>query len=397
MLGKLFGYVRAKLTRVKKNMWMFCSFEGQYSDNPRYISEKLHEIAPGIEAVWLVKRELLPRLPDYVRGVDIDSPEAARVRASAEVIVDNVYGGKAYSRYGEGAAARAKAGLFNWLTSKRGQHTYTTWHGTPLKRIGRHQIGNDIKDFCCPDTTMILGNRYTLDIMREVTFGKLQMELMGTPRNDILCKEGDREALKKRLGLPAQRRILLYAPTFRNDGKDTEGKNLQRSGIDQLAALDMDRLFATLEKKFGGEWTMICRFHYHVAEAVDWEALERSYPGKFINGNTGGDMAEYLACTDLLITDASSCMFDFALTGRPCILYFPDLENYRGRERGFYVEVEQLPFPVAVDGDALIEAIESFDGERYAVGVKEMLDRMGFVDSEDSSERIVRYILSERK
>lgn len=397
MLAKLFGYVRAKLTRVKKNMWMFSSFEGQYSDNPRYLSEKLHEISPDKEIVWLVRSELLTSLPDYVRGVDIRSAEADRIRASAEVIIDNVYGGKAYSRYGEGFGARAKARLFEFLTSKKGQHTYTTWHGTPLKRIGRHQIGNDIKDFCCPDTTMILGNRYTLDIMNEVTFGKIDMKLIGTPRNDMLFGTGDIAKRKRAARLPEDKRILLYAPTFRNDGKDTEGKNLQRSGIDQLAALDIDRLFATLSSKFGGEWTMVCRFHYHVADAVDWKSLEEKYPGRFINGNTGVDMAEYLAATDLLLTDASSCMFDFALTGRPCLLYFPDIENYRGRERGFYTDTSELPFPLAVDGEELISAIEGFDGTAYAEGIGNMKEKMGFVDTADSSERIIRYILGERE
>ena len=79
------------------------------------------------------------------------------------------------------------------------------------------------------------------------------MKLLGTPRNDILFSH-DEINMKKQLNLPNSKRIILFAPTFRNDGKDVEGKNLNRSGINQLNMIDIERLFRLLHDKFGGDW-----------------------------------------------------------------------------------------------------------------------------------------------
>ena len=398
MLSKIKNYTKCRFSRVEKGLWVFSSFGGHYSDNPKYISQKLYELCPDTKIVWLVKKEYLSSLPEYVIGVDINSDEAVNYRAKAQIVVDNVYGERAFSRMSNSLGDRVKACAFRFLNGKKTQKTYTTWHGTPLKRMGRDQIGNTVYDFSCPHTTMMLGNRFTLDIMQHLTFNKLKMELLGTPRNDILFADEDKaRETRERLGLPSDRKLLLYAPTFRNDGKDTEGKNLQRSGLDQLNEIDFDRLFKTLNEKFGGEWAFVCRFHYHVAKMVDWEGLNAKYEGRFINGNLHDDMSEYMLCADILMTDASSCMFDYSVSYKPCFLYFPDLDNYKNKERGFYIEVEELPYPVAVSFDELESNIKNFDADRYRAKTDEMLERFGYVDDANSSERIVRFILGDQK
>ena len=398
MLDQFVKLAKRRLSKTEKGLWVFTSFEGHYSDNPKYISQKLHEKAPDIKIVWLVKKHVLPSLPDYVKGVDIDSGEAEIYRGRAEVVIDNVYGGRSFQRMSNSLGAKFKGFVFKALTNKKSQHTYTTWHGTPLKRMGRDQIGNTIYSFSCPHTTMMLGNKFTLDIMQHLTFNKIRMELIGTPRNDILFADASAaESMREKLGLPQDKKILLYAPTFRNDGKDTDGKNVQRIGLDQLNEIDFDKLFATLSDKFGGEWVFVCRFHYHVAKMVDWEGLNKKYEGKFINGNDHDDMSEYMLCADILMTDASSCMFDYSVTGKPCFVYFPDLDNYKNKERGFYMDIEELPFPVAVSFDELAENISSFDGQAYVAAIKAMHEKFGYVDDANSSERIVNYILGEQK
>lgn len=398
MLSEIKNYTKRRFMRVERGLWVFTSFGGHYSDNPKYISQKLHEICPETRIVWLVKKEYIDLLPEYVQGVDIGSPEANVYRGRAQVVVDNVYGDRAFSRMSNSFTDKVKARAFRFLNGKKTQKTYTTWHGTPLKRMGRDQIGNEVYDFSCPHTTMMLGNKFTLDIMQHLTFDKIKMELIGTPRNDILFAD-ENAALKMRekLGLPTDKKLLLYAPTFRNDGKDTEGKNLQRSGLDQLNEIDFDRLFKTLSEKFGGEWAFVCRFHYHVAKMVDWDGLNAKYEGRFINGNLHDDMSEYMLCADILMTDASSCMFDYSVTKKPCFIYFPDLDNYKNKERGFYIDVEELPYPLAVSFEELDRNIKCFDDEAYKAKTDEMLKKFGFVDDEGSSERIVRFILGEQR
>ena len=328
-IGYAFDFVRNKFSGVKKNRIVFTSFDGHYSDSPKYISEKIHEISPETEIVWLVSEKYKNLLPDYVTAVDIESKSAKKYIRTAAALVDNVYWRKVYFRTDNGFLSRLTSKVFRFFAYRKNQLCFTTWHGTPLKRMGRDQIGDKTVGFDCPNATMILGNKFTLNIMKRLTFGEMEMKLIGCPRNDVLFSDAEmRLEIKEKLGLPKDKKVVLYAPTFRTDTTDINDKNVYRSGINQINEIDFDALFKTLSDKFGGEFVFICRFHYHVEKMVDFAAFEEKYPGKIINGNLHDDMAEYLAATDVLITDASSCMFDFALTGKPCFLLFPDVDRY---------------------------------------------------------------------
>jgi len=387
-----------RTARIKKNTFVFTSFSGHYSDNPKYISEELHRQCPNAKIIWLVSKENIKILPSYVKGYIIGTQEADMLQASAEVIIDNVYGDRAYTSTKKSFSEMFKKVFFQFCYGKKQQKIFTTWHGTPLKCMGRDQVGSEVSDFVCGNIHMVLGNSFTAQKMKHLTFDKIPMKVIGTPRNDILFS--DKTQIKKircKLGLPIDKKIVLFAPTFRNDGKDVEDKNIARSGLDQLNEIDLDKLFQTLTAKFDGDWIMICRFHYHVEELVNWEVLESKYSGRIVNGNLHDDMAEYLACTDVLITDASSSMFDFSLTMKPCFLYFPDLDNYEKKERGFYLTPSSLPFPISKTAKSLYESIESFDGKKYISSIKSMHKKLGFVDSPNSSQKVVEFILKRCK
>lgn len=388
--------LRQKWAPIHPGRMVFTSFDGHYSDSPKYISQAIHAEDPHAEIVWLVHEKYRHLLPPYVTAVDINDREvSAQYRGSAQVVVDNVYGNKSTQQDAPGLKSALKFHLDSFLRRKRGQMVFTTWHGTPLKCMGRDQVGSRVTDFACPHTTMVLGNRYTLDIMQHLTFDKIHMELIGTPRNDLLfCSSEQQAKLKEKLGLPTDKHILLFAPTFRSDGNGISNKNIARSGLGQLQSMQFDNLFSTLSDRFGGDWALVCRFHYHVEAMVDWASLQAAYPGQIINGNLHDDMAEYLACTDVLLTDASSCMFDFALTEKPCFLLFPDLEYYQTKERGFYTPIASLPFSTAVTFDELLANIRRFDDAVYQQQVKGMLKEYGFVDDENSATRVAKYILS---
>lgn len=394
LIRDTFGFLTDKFKRINKNRIVFTSFGGHYSDSPKYISESLHRISPNTEIVWLVRDKYKNLVPDYAVAVDITSPEAKKYYKRARAIVDNVYGEKSYTLTSDSLFARLKCKFYSALVKQRGQLFFTTWHGTPLKRMGIDQAGISVYGFTCPNSTMVLGNKFTLDIMKRLTFGAMDMKLLGCPRNDILfsCEE-KRLEIKEKLGIPKDKKVVIYAPTFRTDSADIHDKNVLRSGINQINEMDFDTLFKTLSDKFGGEFVFICRFHYHVEKMVDFAGLEEKYPDKIINGNLHDDMAEYLAVTDVLITDASSCMFDFALTGKPCFLLFPDLERYGSEERGFYMGIEKLPFPCSKDFSGMLKDILTFDEEAYKNKASAMLLDFGYVDDACSSERVAKYIL----
>ena len=115
-------------------------------------------------------------------------------------------------------------------------------------------------------------------------------------------------------------------------------------------------------------------------DKVDWERLEAKYSGQFINGNLHADIAEYLLCSDILITDYSSCMFDYALLDRPVFLFCHDLEHYKNEERGFYMDINSLPFPVSESFDELCNHIKDFDKNVYLEKLEKMKQEMGFCE-----------------
>ncbi len=394
LLKKLTKLVQ-KIIPVKKSRLLFTSFTGHYSDSPKYISQKINELAPHLEQVWLVKKQYLKTMPPHIKAVDIDNLfKSFWYRSTAHILIDNVYGEKEVY-FEQNKMSRLRFCLLTFLNHKRRQQLFTTWHGTPLKKMGRDQIGKSISDFSCPNAAMLLGNQYTLDIMRHLTFGKIHMELLGTPRNDILFSSNDnKEKLREKLHLPRNKKIILFAPTFRSD--DSNGianRNIYRSGINQLRDIRFEDLFKTLSKKFGGDWVMVCRFHYHVESLVNWSELQEKYPNNIINGNACDDMAEYLACTDILLTDASSAMFDFAITKKPCFLFFPDVEHYQNAERGLYLDLAELPFKVTKTFSDLLKSITEFDETEYIPKTEVLLQRLGCVDDNRSSERIAEYII----
>lgn len=380
-----------KTSKIVENRWTFTSYYGQYSDSPKCISDMLHRLKPTFEIVWLVKRENLKLLPSYIKGVDIDSEEAERYLATSKVIIDNQFANNA-TNIRKGIKRRLLSRYSIFLHYKKNQFVYSTWHGTPIKCIGKDQTGNDIIDFACnKNFKLIHGNKYIQDIMYGLSYRKIDSILLGSPRNDILFETSP--AVK--LDLPKGKRVILFAPTFRNDGIDTEGKNINRSGLDQLKQFDYDKLFHALNVKFGGDWVLICRFHPNVASLVNWDELYKQYPGKILNGNIGSDMAEYLAKTDILVTDASSCMFDFALTKKPCFLFFPDYEHYINTERGIYRDITTFPFPLSISFDDFIRSINQFDEDEFRNRTQLLLEEFGFVDDGKASERIVKHILKE--
>lgn len=104
------------------------------------------------------------------------------------------------------------------------------------------------------------------------------------------------------------------------------------------------------------------------------------------------DMQELIAAADTLITDYSSCMFDMAISGKPCILYIPDIEEYTAKERALYFKLTDLPFPVTLSMDELCLTISNFDCNTYKAKVQAFLDAVGNYENGHASESVAKYI-----
>lgn len=391
-----FRKIFMKSIPVKKNRIVFTSFNGHYSDGPKYICEEIYKLNPNAELIWLVDKKYKNKVPNYSKAVIYDSLKALYYYSSANIIIDNVYGEKESYLTSKTFFAKLKYKILKFLNYKKNQYVYTTWHGMPIKKMGRDQINSTIYDFDCPNTTMILNENYTYNIMNRLCFEKIDMKVLGSPRNDILYKKDKEEInlIKRKLGLPIEKKIIMFAPTFRSDGNFNN--NVEKSGLNQLNEIDLDRLFNELNIKFGGDWVFVCRFHYHVEKMVNWDKLKEKYGDKIQNGNAFDDMMEYLVCTDILLSDISSALCDFFITEKPTFNLFPDYENYRDSERGLYIKIEELPFRINLRFNELIQSIQDFDSNSYVEKVQDFKKKCGYTNNIKSAKTIAEYILKER-
>ena len=367
-----------------KNTVLFRSFYGQYNDNPKYISEELHKKAPDVNIVWAIREGKKEDFPSYVKLVELDGEDYVKLISRAEVVVDNYTGTRTSFAESSNIIRRI---IYKLASKKRkGQLNISTWHGTPLKHIGldepKYQRAKFAKAYTSCDLLMTGCNITSNAMLTAIGINKNKLFEVGTPRNDILFKD-EKERLKEKLGLDKDKKVVLFAPTFRD--------NVELSGLSQLKSLDIDRLLAVLTQKFGGEWCFIFRSHNLVMKKIQTECVGISE--KIINGNEFSDMAEYLSCTDLLITDYSGSMFDFMLTKRPCVLFVPDLEIYKNSERGFYLDITETPFPIAVTIEELYKNIETFDVDEYKNRVENFLVKIENTENGNASEKAVDKIV----
>lgn len=253
------------------------------------------------------------------------------------------------------------------MTPRKGQVYLQTWHGTPLKRIGLDVVGTTelvgtgkaeidhryrsegvkIDRFLssAPFTTRAFAGAFGLPADGA---GSPFVET-GQPRNDVLVNAGQRDvaAARSRLGIGPRTKVVLYAPTWREDQHDS------RSGFVHSPPLDVARLRETL----GDGWLLLVRAHYFVTNTVDFAGA-----GDFARDVSGiDDINELCLASDVLVTDYSSLYFDFALLGRPMVFFMYDLARYASRLRGFYLPIEDVPGPIAKDQDELEAALLSPD------------------------------------
>ncbi|MCC8022181.1 MAG: CDP-glycerol glycerophosphotransferase family protein, partial [Clostridiales bacterium] len=167
----------------------------------------------------------------------------------------------------------------------------------------------------------------------------------GYPRNDFLFRytQADVCQIREDLGLPPEKKVILYAPTFRD--------NAHLDGVGYTLDREID--FTVLRDALGEAYVILFRAHYFVADTFDFAPWE----GFLYDVSTYHDINHLYVVSDLLVTDYSSVFFDYANLGRPILFYMYDLEQYRDRLRGFYLELSDLPGPVVRTEQELADAI----------------------------------------
>lgn len=371
--------ILAHLLSMKPKSVMFISFDGQYNDNPKYISEALYRLNTNINIYWALNESSTGKPPGYVIPVIYDSVRYYILRARMKAVVDNYTGIR---------AIRKNKPLMRtvYLRKRKNQLNISTWHGTPLKKIhadiNNKQISPEGVFTTCD--LFISGNKHTSEVINRNLCNKLNIMEIGSPRNDSLLKEYtpiEIAGIKRRLYIPEDKKTVLFAPTFRD--------NIYDSGLAQLKQIDVPLLLETLHDKFGGDWSFVFRAHPGVTEKLKGGNQEEIY-----NGNISQDMTEYLITADVLITDYSGSLFDFALTDRPCFLFAHDFDHYSKVERGLYMKISDLPYTFTASFDELINVIKQYDHSEQQAYKREFLRRIGNCESGEASVKTAQIIIN---
>ena len=237
----------------------------------------------------------------------------------------------------------------HYVRTRRGQEFVQTWHGTPLKRMARDQIEVVGRDAGYLDraamaaaqwTTLVSPNRFTTEALRSALGFQARALEVGYPRNDVLhgaAAARAARAVRREYGLPADRPLVLFAPTFRDralDGSIDAGPT-GAIGLSAWAA------------EHGADITLLIR--RHVLDSGE-PVIPVDPPGSVIDVTDYPDVQDLLCAASVLITDYSSLFFDFLNLRRPIVFFAPDLEDYRDVVRGFYLDYDtDLPGPVTTD------------------------------------------------
>ncbi|WP_030168864.1 bifunctional glycosyltransferase/CDP-glycerol:glycerophosphate glycerophosphotransferase [Spirillospora albida] len=322
-------------SRPLRDMALFESFRGrQYSDSPRAIYEEMARRRPDLEYVWVTKDGQF-QAPDGVRTVLYGGRDHFEVLGRAKYLVGN-------------------DPMPEWFAKREGQFYCQTWHGTPLKRIGydieRPQFKNAqdylrrFSDDVAQWDVLVSPNPFSSPIMQRAFRYDGELLESGYPRNDLLARgdAGRATRVRRLLGIPEGAKVVLYAPTWRDDQARAGGYRME---------LKLD--LAAAREALGDDHVLLVRGHFNLGGGV-----EGADGGFAIDVTRYPDIADLYLIADVMITDYSSVMFDFAVTGRPQLFFTYDLERYRDQLRGFYFDLEaEAPGPLCHTSDELIEAI----------------------------------------
>lgn len=366
----------SKIAKTDDKMILFESMLGRnYSCNPKAIYEEM--LRRGLDEkykIYWIKE----------RGVSLDIPGRFKFLTKNSM------------RY-HLALAKARTWVFNtrqpdYVVKRKETDQIMTWHGTPLKKLaldmddvfmaGNAGIESYKSNFWKHTRRwdhLIAPNQYSYDIFERCFDFHKDMMPIGYPRNDALINHDDEayiNALKEKWNLPKDKKIILYAPTWRDNESMGKGKYIFNPHI------NFDKLYWALKD----EYVFIVKYHYLIANQLDFSRFHG-----FIR-TIDSDITDLYLVSDIHMTDYSSTMFDYAVLNRPMIFYTYDFEEY-AEGRGMYFDFEsEAPGPLILDTMQLIDFLKKPDFTPYEENYRLFREKFCQWDDGHAAEKVVDLI-----
>ena len=352
------------LLPIKENRIVFDNFGGKgYGDSTKYIAEELIKSGRNYELIWLVDNLSSYEFPKQIKTVKIDSIKALCMRATAKVWIDNV-------RH------------LHPVKKKKEQVYLQAWHAPfgPKKAEAdaEKELGEDYVREAKYDGQIadgIISNSKLLDNQFKRAFwlsDHVEILSYGLPRNDFLARQIDNTSkydyLRNKFGFEKDGFYILYAPTFRDN-------------------LEYEKIAKEFSAKVNKKARIVVRLHPNVWNQSNYI----NYGENILNGTVYPDMQELLLACDALISDYSSCVFDFAILKKPVFICALDIKEYE-KTRGLLPEFYNFPFPMATSNEDMINNIKNYNQEIYFANVNRYFKKYPLYDDGNASRRVVDWL-----
>lgn len=356
---------------VKTNKLLFIAFDGrQYSCNPKYIYNYIKDKNLNkSDIIWVFNE---PERFSFLKEDGVTVVKNKSLSFIYHVLTSRI--------------VITNASLGSYIPLRKNQKFIETWHGGgAYKRTGRVVQQSESKD----KTLKIIADELTgfISSSRKFTETKSKNHLVprekfweiGMPRNDVLFDKEKENELRKKVktyyDISEDTKIVMYAPTLRNDKEDTSS----------YESLDTEVVLNALKQKFGNEkWVMLFRMHYLLDPNKNLDNT--------INVSQYDDSQELVCAADVLISDYSSIMWDFTFTERPCFVFAPDAKKYE-RERAFFTPMENWPYPIAFNNEELAMNILNFNQKDYLKDIKKHHQNQGSFEQGKSTKKVFEKIV----
>lgn len=341
------------------------------SDSGLAISQALAGYRPELKRFWSVADASTP-VPEGCVPLQRFSTDWFRVLGTAKYLVNN-------------------NDFPVFFRKREGQVYVQTWHGTPLKRVGLDTPHQRLTPSYLRTLEREPGEWDMLLAQSPIAGERLaaafrysgRVAVLGYPRNDPLSSPAAssvRASVRERLGIPPQNTVVLYAPTWRDTAVDRSGR------VQAVSYLNGSEALAHL----GPGYSLLYRGHHKVS----------GRQGNSVRGMT--DVTGYphvsglCLAADVLVTDYSSIMFDFAVTGKPMFFLAPDFAQYRDRTRGFYFDLEEeAPGPIAENSAELFEQIRTYAPGQWAGKYRNFVETYAPLDDGGAAFRVCRAVFGD--
>lgn len=351
---------------LKRKKIVFSNFNGGgYGDNPKFIAEEFLKQKLGYELYWTAENRGY-QFPEGIRPVRPNTVAFVYHMATAGFWIDNTR--KLY-----------------YFKKRKGQCYVQTWHGGPgLKKVEQdceQALSREYLDYARRDSRYIdvflSCCRWCSKLYHTSFWYDGPLLEKGIPKNDLYFQDPApvRQKVHDYYHLPAETKLILYAPTYR-DSRKTDMYNL-----------DYERLLTVLSETFSGDWAVLVRLHPNVNEK-DYAV---TYTDRILEASSYENMQELLVASQMIISDYSGCAFDYLVLKRPGFLYAEDYEELK-RTKDYYFSLEELPFSLAFSNEELMEHIRTFDPAAYEKKCDAYLERIQYFDTGHAAEAVVEFV-----